>query len=249
MKQSAPLSQSQYGLYVECAAHQGEPCYNLPYIYELDGSLDGERLCQAVQTAFKAHPTMFTRIELNDDGEPIQTLDLDNEQFSVEIKTINDIEEEKPRLVQPFNIYGDRLFHVSVMHDGKHYYLFVDYHHLIVDGTSMQILLHDIDRAYRGESIDAEQLTLMQVAMDEAEKRKTDAFQEAKQWYAKNFDCSDTFTQLNPDLAIGAHSEDSTLRTLSIEMQQVDDYCKSHGVYRSNFFTSAFAFLLDKYNS
>ena len=249
MKQSAPLSQSQYGLYVECAAHQGEPCYNLPYIYELDGSLDGERLCQAVQTAFKAHPTMFTRIELNDDGEPIQTLDLDNEQFSVEIKTINDIEEEKPRLVQPFNIYGDRLFHTCVMHDGKHYYLFVDYHHLIVDGTSMQILLHDIDRAYRGEPIDAEQLTLMQVAMDEAEKRKTEAFQEAKQWYAKNFDCSDTFTQLNPDLAIGTHSEDSTLRTLSIEMQQVDDYCKSHGVYRSNFFTSAFAFLLAKYNS
>ncbi len=249
MKQSAPLSRSQYGLYVECVAHQGEPCYNLPYIYELDGSLDAQRLCKAVETAFKAHPAMFTRIELSDDGEPVQTLDLDNEQFTVEVKTINDIEEEKPHLIQPFNIYGDRLFHVCVMHDGKHYYLYVEYHHIIIDGLSMRILLHDIEKAYRGEPIAAEQLSMMQVATDEAEKRKTDAFEEGKQWFAKNFDCSDTFTQLNPDLAISTHSEDSTLRTLSVEMQQVEDYCKCHGVYRSNFFTSAFAYLLAKYNS
>ena len=100
------------------------------------------------------------------------------------------------------------------MHNGKNYFFFVDYHHIIVDGTSMQILLHDIDRAYRGEQIAAEELTMMQVAIDEVQKRETPAFQEAKQWYAQNFDCSDTFTQLAPDLAISTHSEDSALRTL-----------------------------------
>ena len=249
MKTSAPLSKSQYGLYVECANHPGELCYNVPYMYVLDGSLDGERLCQAVITAFKSHPTMFTRIELSDDGEPIQTLDLDNEQLSLEVKQISDIEQEKLHLVQPFNIYGDRLFHLSLMHDGNNYFLFADCHHMIIDGTSLQVLLHDIEKAYRGEEIQAEELTVMQVAMDEAQQRETPAFEEAKQWYAHNFDCGDVFTQLAPDLAISTHSEDSTLRTLSLDMQQVDDYCKGHGVFRSNFFTSAFAFLLAKYNS
>ncbi|MBR5640265.1 MAG: amino acid adenylation domain-containing protein [Muribaculaceae bacterium] len=249
MKISAPLSKSQYGLYVECASHPGEPCYNLPYIYVLDGSLDGERLCQAVITAFKSHPTMFTRIELNDDGEPMQTIDLDNEDFTLNIKKIQDIEQEKPHLAQPFNIYGDRLFHASVMHDGKNYFLFIEYHHIIVDGTSIQILLRDIEKAYFGEEIVAEQQTIMQAATEEAEMRKTEAFEQAKQWYAQHFDCSDTFTQLNPDLAISTHSEDSTQRSLVIELRQVDDYCKNNGVYRSNFFTSAFAFLLAKYNS
>ena len=41
MKTSAPLSKVQYGLYVECVAHLGEACYNLPYLYVLDGTLDG----------------------------------------------------------------------------------------------------------------------------------------------------------------------------------------------------------------
>ncbi|MBQ5508380.1 MAG: hypothetical protein IIT96_01305, partial [Muribaculaceae bacterium] len=59
MKISAPLSKSQYGLYVDCASHLGEARYNLPYIYVLDGSLDGERLCASVVAAFKSHPTML----------------------------------------------------------------------------------------------------------------------------------------------------------------------------------------------
>ncbi len=55
----APLSKVQNGLYVECIAHQGEPCYNIPYLYTFDGSLDAERLCRAVESAVAVHPTLF----------------------------------------------------------------------------------------------------------------------------------------------------------------------------------------------
>ena len=123
--------------------HKGEPFYNLPYIYVLDRSLDGERMLAAIETAFKAHPTLFTRIGMSDQGEPLQTLDMDNEQWSLGIEDITDIEEEKTRLVVPFDIDGGRLFHVNLMRNQEHYYLFLDYHHIIVDGTSMQIMLQD----------------------------------------------------------------------------------------------------------
>ena len=109
MKLSAPLSKSQFGIYVECVGHQGEAYYNLPYIYVLDPSLDGERLLAAIERVFKAHPTLFTRIELNEDGEPLQTIDMDNEPWSLAIENIQDIEAEKASLVVPFNLYGDRL--------------------------------------------------------------------------------------------------------------------------------------------
>ena len=80
MKTFATLSKVQYGLYVECVAHQGEACYNLPYLYVLDGTLDGDKLCRAIETAVAAHPTLFTRIELNKEGDPLQTID-DSETF------------------------------------------------------------------------------------------------------------------------------------------------------------------------
>ena len=249
MKLSAPLSTSQFGIYVECTGHKGEPFYNLPYIYVLDGSLDGKRLLAAVETAFKAHPTLFTRIALNDDGEPIQTLDMDNEPWSLAIEDIEDIEQEKGRLVVPFDLDGGRLFHVNLMRNKEHYYLFLDYHHIIVDGTSMQIMLQDIDKAYLGEAIAPEELTLMQVAEAEAQLRQSGAFNEDKQWYAANFDCGDTFTQFMPDLEEPEHSEDHLLRTLSLDLGRVDDYCKQNGVFKSTLFTTAYAFLLAKFNN
>ena len=249
MKLSAPLSKSQYGLYVECVNHAGEAYYNLPYVYVLDKSLDIERLRQAVETAVWAHPTLFTRIERDDDGEPLQTIDLDREQWSLQVEHIDDIEAVKPQLTVPFDIVGDRLFHIRLMQDAQHIYLFLDYHHIIVDGTSMQIMLQDIDKAYRGETIEPEALTMAQVAIDEVDGRKSPAFDQAKQWYADNFNCSDTFTQIIPDLDEPDHSEDNLLRVLDTDMARVEQFCKHNGVFKSTLFTTAFAFLLAKHNN
>ena len=249
MKTKAPLSKSQYGLYAECVGHIGEVCYNLPYLYVLDRNLDGERLCQAVESAVKAHPTLFTRIELNDDGEPIQTIDLEQETWTLSVEDVDDIEQKKVELVMPFNIYGDRLFHIRLLRDDNHYYLFIDYHHIIVDGTSMSLMLEDINKAYGNESVAPEELTMADIAIDEVEKRQSPAFEEAKKWYAANFDCGDTFTQLIPDLEDPVHSEASLLRTLNIDMTRVDAFCKEHGIFKSTLFTSAYSFLLAKYNN
>ena len=117
MKTSAPLSKVQFGLYVECVAHQGEACYNLPYLYVLDGTLDEEKLKGAIETAVAAHPTLFTRIELNSDGDPLQTID-DTETFSLEVEPVENLNLEGKSfteqlaalnyLIVPFDIYNDR---------------------------------------------------------------------------------------------------------------------------------------------
>ena len=69
------MSQSQIGIYAECMDHENEVFYNLPFLFVFDGSLDADRLCRAIETTIKAHPVFFTRIELSDEGEPLQTID------------------------------------------------------------------------------------------------------------------------------------------------------------------------------
>ena len=253
MKTTAPLSKVQYGLYVECVAHQGEACYNLPYLYVLDGTLDGDKLCRAIETAVAAHPTLFTRIELNNEGDPLQTID-DSETFTLSIEngTLN-IENggtfNGQPLITPFDIYKDRLFHIRLFKDAEHFYFFLDIHHIIGDGTTLKAMLSDIDKVYGGGTLEPEAMTMAEVATAEAELRKTAAFEEGKQWYAQNFDCGDCFTQLMPDLEEPEHSEASMVRTLDVEMAEVDTFCKEKGIFKSNFFTTAYSFLLAKYNN
>ena len=249
MKKHAPLSKAQYGIYVECASRIGEICYNLPYVYALNKSLDEERLRTAVIDTVEAHPTLFTRIELTDDGEPMQTIDMDNEHFELEIEDATDIEKKAAELVRPFDIYNDRLFRIHLLRDDNHLYLFIDYHHLIVDGTSMSLLLHDINDAYNGKAVSGESMTLADVCAEEDALRQSPAFEEAKQWYAKNFDCSDTFTQLLPDREEPELKEASLLRTLSIDMDRVEQFCRDNGIFKSTLFTMAYAYLLAKFNN
>ena len=248
MKTSAPLSKVQYGLYVECVAHQGEACYNLPYLYVLDGTLEEEKLKKAIETAVAAHPTLFTRIELNEQGDPLQTID-DTETFTLNIERVDDIEAEKQQMIVPFDIYKDRLFHIRLLKDAEHFYFFLDIHHLIGDGTTLKVMLSDIDKVYGGGTLEPEAMTMAEVAIAEAELRKTSAFDEGKQWYAQNFDCGDCFTQLMPDLEEPEHSEASMVRTLDVEMAEVDAFCKEKGIFKSNFFTTVYSFLLAKYNN
>mgnify|MGYP002521663545 CR=1 FL=1 len=243
------LRKVQYGIYVESVNHIGEICYNLPYLYTLDKSLDAERLCRAIETAVMAHPTLFTRIILNDDGEPMQTIEIPSQGWSLAVEDITDIEAVKASLVQPFDIYNDQLFRIRLLRSASHLYLFTDYHHIIADGYSMQVLLGDIDKAYHDKALDAEELTLAEVAASEEAARKTPAFAEAKAWYASQFDCGEVYTPLIPDREETSVTEASLLHTLRVSLDSVEAFCKANRIFKSTLFTQAYALLLAKFNN
>ena len=250
MKSLAPLSKTQYGIYAECVGHENEIFYNLPFLFVLDGSLDADRLCRAIETMMKAHPTFFTHIGVNNEGEPFQTIDTEEvEAFKIQVSNYSDIEAEKQQFIEPFELYGGRLFHVKVMRDATHLYWFFDAHHIIFDGTSFTNMLCDVEKAYNGDALAPEEMSMQELALAEAEMRKTPAYEEAKQWYAQNFDCGDTFTQLIPDLEIPEHTAAHKLRILDTDMDRVDAFCKTNGIKKSTFFTSAYSFLLAKFNN
>ena len=248
MKLTAPLTKTQYGLYVECVNHPGEPCYNVPCFYILDGSLDEERLRKAIETVVSAHPTLFTRIELTDQGDPVQTID-DTETFSLQVEHVDDIEAVKKTMVQPFNIVGDRLFRIRLLRDKEHFYYFQDVHHTLFDGGSQALMLADIEKAYNGEPLEPEQLTMAQLAVAEEEQRQTSVFEEDKKWYAENFDCGDCYSPLLPDRDDKQFVDAILTRTMSVDKDRVDAFCKANGVFRSSVFTAAYAYLLAKYNN
>ena len=248
MKTSAPLTKTQYGLYVECLNHPGEPCYDVPFLYVLDGSLDEDRLRKAVETAVAAHPTLFTRIELTDEGEPVQTID-DTETFSLQVEHIDDIEAAKKTMIQPFNIVDGRLFYIRLLRDKEHFYFFQNVHHTIFDGSSQAIMLADIEKAYNGEPLDAEQLTMAQLAVEEDKQRGTAAFEEDKKWYADHFECGDCYSPLLPDRDDKQFVDAILTRTMAVDMDRMDAFCKANGVFRSSVFTAAYGYLLAKYNN
>ena len=245
---SAPLTKTQYGLYAECVSNEGKACYNIPYCYTLGGNLDGERLCRAIERAVAAHPALFTRIAVGGNDEPVQNID-SQESFTVKVEEIDDIEAVKAAFIQPFSLLKDRLFRIRLLKDKEHFYLLQDIHHIISDGTSRQVLLADIQRAYNGEPLEPEVLTQMEVAEKEAELRGSPAFEEGKKWYAQHFDCGDCYSPLLPDLDGTAVTEAKQSRTMQVDEARIEDFCREKGIFKSTFFTAVYAYLLAKFNN
>ncbi len=249
MKTSAPLKKSQFGLYVECAQHPGEAYYNIPYLYTFDGSLDEDRLKTAIETAVAAHPTLLTRIGVDEHGDPIQTVD-DSETITLgEVERVTDIRAAIEGFIQPFDIYHDHFFRMRMLRDDEHYYWLLDIHHIIGDGSTLKVLMDDIGAAYEGKELAPETITMAELAREEDEQRKTPQFEADKQWYAQNFDCGDCYSTLLPDLDGTEDADGLEARCMNIESTRVDAFCREHGIFKSTLFTAAYSYLLAKYNN
>ena len=248
MKTSAPLKKSQFGLYVECAQHPGEAYYNIPYLYTFDGSLDEDRLKTAIETAVAAHPTLLTRIGVDEHGDPIQTVD-DSEKWTLEVEHVTDIRAAIEGFIQPFDIYNDHFFRMRMLRDDENYYWLLDIHHIIGDGSTLKVLLDDIGAAYEGKELAPETITMAELALEEEEQRKTPQFEEDKQWYGREYDCGDCFSPLLPDLDGTEDADALASRCMNVDSARVDAFCREHGIFKSTLFTAAYSYLLAKYNN
>ena len=240
---TTPLTQVQMGIYVECMQMRGQIAYNLPYLYIFSPQVDAERLCDAVQSAFNAHPVFFSRIVTGDGGEPAMLYG-EPTPMQLRVEDIDDIDEVCKHLIQPIDLETGPLFHVNVMRAKDHVYLFLDIHHMVCDGTTLNFLIRDIERAYAGEEVAAETFTMADVAREEVELRQTETFEQARAWYTSTFDCGDLDTMLLPDRHDEQRVEHSQFRAIALTPEQVDRYGKEHGVFKSNYFITAYGILM-----
>ena len=165
-----PLTGSQKGIFAECSKNPDSTVYNIPFLFELDPAVDEQKLSEAITRMINAHTYLLTEVYLNDKGDMVQRPC--NETFIPEvIHTTNaqfaDIENE---LVRPFKLEKGRLFRAEIYLTEDRKYLFTDFHHILADGNSYDIIFEDINRAYTGEKLEKESYTGFDAALDEEQQ-------------------------------------------------------------------------------
>ena len=244
-----PLSKTQEGVYVECVSRPGTTTYNIPILLRLDDSLDEEKLKAALVAAVNAHPFIKTRLFLNDDGEArMRRMDAD---MSFDAEAIECIEGEsldavRDRIVRPFNLIGGRLFRIALIHAGG-LYLLIEMHHLVSDGTSMQLFLRDISDAYAGKDVKTETFTGYEVVLNEAHLRTAEKLEETKQYYAALLSDAETASLPAGDLkekseaVSGLYEAEGAYATAG----EVRAFCEKNGLSMNAFFSAAFGAVLN----
>ncbi len=237
-----PLTQSQMGIYLD-SLRAGMEAYNIPMLLRLPESIDTERLKSAIVTAVKAHPSMLLCIGTDSEGQPSLR---PAPELPVEVS-----EEELPALPprsSSFSFGEEPLYRFRILHCGTERYLFIEAHHIIADGSSLTALTEDIDRAYRGESVECESYTIFDLALDEEQARSGKRMDEARAYYDSVFRGLSADYVPVPDTK-GKTFAASLRHSVRLSPAEVEQFCRKNGITENVFFTAVFALVIGKYTA
>ena len=244
IQENYPLTNTQEGIFIECTANMGSTIYNIPYLLKLDKKVDLDKLAEAIDSTVAAHPYLKTRLFMSDEGEVLQKR---NDAFTYQTQIINGMNRET--LVRPYMLFNEQLFRFEIHRTCDGNYLFLDIHHIVADGTSLGIILNDINRAYSGEKLEVEEYTSYDLALDNRDALASDAYKNAENYYKSVFENAGGSINFYPDKSGAAPTAEMYHReTSEFSVQDVKAFCKKHGITENVFFISAFGITLGKYN-
>jgi amino acid adenylation domain-containing protein len=157
----APVSTAQRGVLVFERLHPGTGVFNLHHVARHAGALDEDRFDRALSTLLRRHPALrSTFADTGDDG-PVRTVHdwtalraqwTDLRQLPPARRAIAAREQARRFAAEPFDLARGPLVRVQVcrLAEDERLVVFVA-HHLVCDGGSMQVLVTELDAAYRGE--------------------------------------------------------------------------------------------------
>lgn len=241
-----PITQTQNGIFVECAANPDSTIYNIPYLFKLSDKVDTDRLKTAVENTINAHPYLKTKLFINDNSD-IRALRNDEDAPMVDIVECSQLPDAS-QLVLPYKILDSNLYRAKIFRTADSNYLFLDFHHIICDGTSEAVIIEDINGFYEGKAVETESYTGFEAALDEEKSRKTDAYTKAKEYYDSIFSgCDSDFLPAKdknePLPSVGKCEIESDL-----SVESVKEYCDKNNITLNAFFNGVFGLVLSKYN-
>jgi len=236
LRKEYPLSMTQMGIFVESIHYKDSTIYNIPILYELSPEIDMNRLRLAIEKTLKAHPYLSMTLMVNEEGEVFAVR---SDEIKVEISegTVLPSDEE---LVRPFDlILGEPLCRIGLFASNEGKYLFIDTHHIISDGESLSIFMEDINRAYLGENVEAEQYTGYEAAVVEKERRNSDKFEKAKEWHDRIFGNCKKVTLPPTEKATATDDDGNFVLTGRISANDIRAFCEKNRLGLNAFFTMA----------
>ena len=246
-----PLTKTQMGIYLEGLTGGNSATYTVPFLVRTDPSVTAEALIAAVRAVISAHPSMKYIIRTGADKIPHMFM---APEAPVEIPVVEGTEEGRldfmNRFVPVVPMMDQLLFHFAVYRTPERCYLAAKTHLIFLDGTSVGLIISDLNRALAGKELAPEEYTIQQAGMREEQMMRDGSHEAAKQYYTDLFRAMDDIPSISGDregrLTPGV-SENLRYEPGTLSAERVKAFCDQNQITESSFFMGAMALMLGKY--
>lgn len=158
-----PISHNQKRIWILSQFEGGSIVWNMPLSIVLKGAYSQEILNKSIESVIERHEILRTVFKKDSNGEPHQFI-LSTEKLGFELEYKNFSEEKNPKEKTydrikddsniPFDLENGPLIRASLFQTAKDEYIFyLNIHHIISDGWSLEILSRDILFTYEAYSL------------------------------------------------------------------------------------------------
>lgn len=160
-----PVTASQQRMYMYQVLNPESTAYNMPRCLYINGTFQIDRLQKAIERVLECNRGL--RLNFGADGVVIYQYERDNYESPLkEYNSDKSTEELIADFIRPFNLSGELLLRVEVVHkaEGRTLFLF-DVHHILVDGSSLASIINEILSVYNGKTIHTSEYDMMDYAL------------------------------------------------------------------------------------
>ena len=239
-----PLTQNQLGVYFDCVKNPEKLTYNLPKMIRFK-DIDVEKLKNALLEVVSKHPYLKTCLVMQK-GEIFQERRDDlNVYIDIQEGRVND--EIIKDFIRPFSLFEGPLFRFKIYTYLDETVLLSDFHHIIVDGTGLNILFNDIGTIYDGGMPSKEDYDGFDLSLEEQDIEKSQLYSQAQTYFENKVSNFDNSTIISPD--IKGKEDEGHLGEIGVSLDKnlVENFCKDNSITPNNLFLAATVFTLSKF--
>ena len=157
-----PMSFTQQRLWFIEQFEQGTSAYHIPLLIRLDSESDGEQLVRVVQLLADRHPVLRTRFFMDDQGQ--RTQQVGEEPLTVERRELAraELDDAQAEVINTsFDLSRDYPLRMVLFDTKEHSALLLLFHHIAVDGWSLDILCQEMAMLYQAGVTDVNGMTAL----------------------------------------------------------------------------------------
>ncbi len=184
MKRAFAPGESQR-LYIRLQREAPESVYsNSPFFYRLAEDVDIGRFAAAVDRIILHHPGFLTTFRLNADGEYEQYYDRSLfRPIEIHQAAEADMEGIRATLLRPYPLTGEAFYRNALYRTETDTYFFMEIHHILFDGFSLQELFDEIYACYTDPDHELPPDPYYYFLQEAEEYPQTENYREAEEYY------------------------------------------------------------------
>ncbi|OUM68367.1 hypothetical protein PIROE2DRAFT_3966, partial [Piromyces sp. E2] len=272
-----PVTSQQLGIYIDFKKYPDATTYNIPISLRLKNDVNIDRLEKSIQFVFNNNPILKTKYmnynelvnmkeidlsgkESTNTNNEMTIENLDNKIYGVvdekaELKIEHISSDKIKSFIRPFNLEEAPLIRVAIV---DHSLLIIDIHHIVSDGTTIQVLIEQINEKYYGtENVLTENdIQYSDYACFINHKKGSKEYNEQFKIYEEMFSTIEYDIPEIPEKIMSNKESKNDLKGQASSYQKlideklnekINNYIKDNNLSRTSFFFSIYVYILSKY--